>query len=158
GLVCLGRTFDDLIAVDIRLVQWGRRSEAAVNQKSGRTEEHNMRERSDNRMGEVDELRARVQRLEHRLAERKRGVTLTAAGVAGGCIALWGSKAFSDPSTPTACGHSELYCFQPNAPAVAAQVNSNFETVAKGVDAKFDKTGGTVSGNVTVTGTVTEDR
>jgi hypothetical protein len=105
---------------------------------------------------ELRDLRESLLRTQARLRRLTLGLAGGAACLLAGVAIFTSRVAHSDPSTSTACGHSsQLYCFQPGAPALAAQVNSNFEATYEAVDGKFDKTGGTVTGNLDVTGTAT---
>jgi hypothetical protein len=91
------------------------------------------------------ELQGKVAQLQ--AAERSRGRRLgqlarlaawgTAAALAIGVFGSWIGTALSAPSAPTACNgarSNSLYCFAANQPAMAAEVNSNFEALALSTD------------------------
>jgi len=104
---------------------------------------------------ELGALREQVDRMQL----RQRGLvallgSIVLVGAVG--VILASRPALSDPAAPLGCGHlSQLYCFAPDSPALASQVNSNFESAFQGLDAKLDKTGGTVTGDLTTTGNLT---
>src|SRR5690242_4328318 len=112
-----------------------------------------------NQMGASDmtdinaELRALREQVEQMRLRQRRVAALVGTVALAGAIAailLGGRPALSDPATPAACGHaSQLYCFDAGTPARAAQVNSNFETAFEVLDTKLDKTGGTLTGDLT---------
>lgn len=100
---------------------------------------------------DLDELRARIARLEQREARRHRRLGL-AVRAAGALIALGslgvGGVALADPQSPFACdptAHGFLYCFGSGAPR-PAQINSNFEALADRVDASADALGLRIDG------------
>lgn len=108
---------------------------------------------------DIEALAARLSSLEKQLqSSRRQRRALTAVALAGGVLA-WATVAWSDPAAPLACTHSNLYCFGAGAPALASQINSNFESVSQGVDAaaasaaaKLPLAGGTLTGPLAVTG------
>lgn len=107
--------------------------------------------------GDIQALTARLQNLEDQLLRaRRQRRNLIALALAGGVL-TWAAGALSAPGAPLACGHdSLLYCFGAGQPALASEINSNFETVADGVDAatasaaaKLPLAGGTMTGQIT---------
>jgi hypothetical protein len=93
---------------------------------------------------ELDALRdelARVTATQRRLARALVVASVTTALALGAVVLLHSTEARSDPSTPVACNPSrasQVYCFQPSTPALASQVNSNFESAFQAVDKKAD--------------------
>lgn len=109
--------------------------------------------------GDIETLAERLKNLEDQLrrSQRQRR-NLIALALAGGVL-TWAAAALSAPGAPLACGHNSiLYCFGAGQPALASEINSNFETVAAGVDAasasaatKLPLAGGAMTGTITTT-------
>ncbi|WP_428268300.1 hypothetical protein [Haliangium sp.] len=112
----------------------------------------------------------RLQRRMARMDARFRIILTGALLAAVAAVLLWAPRAMSEPDQPVTAAFPDMYQFTANTPAVADEVNSNFATVrglaadnaaAIGDNAadiaglhsgKFNKSGGTVSGNVSVDG------
>ncbi len=113
---------------------------------------------------ELNELRGRIARIERQ--QRRRGHLVFVAAAFAGVFVVAAPVALSAPEQPVPCSHDDLYCFAAGAAARADQVNSNFETLhaitddlGAGVvaananaESRLSKSGGTVSGNLRVTG------
>ncbi|WP_428267782.1 hypothetical protein [Haliangium sp.] len=112
----------------------------------------------------------RMQRRMARVDSRLRLILAGALVTAVAAVLLWAPRAMSEPDQPVTTAFPDMYQFSANTPAIAAEVNSNFSTVrglaadnaaAIGDNAadiaglqsgKFDKSGGTVTGNMAVNG------
>jgi hypothetical protein len=89
--------------------------------------------------GKVAQLQAAERSRARRLGERARLAAWgTAAALVVGVFGSWIGTAWSAPSAPNACNgarSNSLYCFAANQPAMAAEVNSNFEALGLSTDA-----------------------
>lgn len=113
---------------------------------------------------ELESLREDVRRLQRQQRRRAWWIALciVPVGIFGGVLPV----AFSAPQAPTPCSHGDLYCFGAGAPARAAEVNSNFETLHGVTDnlataitaantnanGRLSQSGGTITGSLTVNG------
>ncbi len=99
-------------------------------------------------------LRERVEELESQRNVHRR--TFRWAGVVVGFVCLFvlvlgSSVAISDPSESLECEHNEFFCFKPNTPASADDVNHNFERLVAWIEDKVgdvDTTDVVAQGNI----------
>lgn len=81
----------------------------------------------------VVDLERRLTQLEARAADASRRARLFGALALLG-LALSGTLALAAPPSPFACTRSDFFCFVPDEPAQAAQINSNFEALYRQLD------------------------
>lgn len=88
-------------------------------------------------------LEARLEALEvefKRLVRRRKQLRAAGAIAGAALLVLVAAGAVADPASPTACAPTRsnlLYCFLPDAPARASDINSNFENLAAWIDQKI---------------------
>lgn len=101
---------------------------------------------SENDVGALEELRARLATLEqkeHDAARQSRRVRITVAACAIGLALTAGTVAMAAPGD---CPNGMPFCFAPDSPALAAQVNEDFAYV-RGLNAAWTSRGSSITLN-----------
>lgn len=92
-------------------------------------------------MNQTVEARLEALEIEFKRLVQRRKQTRAAVAVAGAALFVFvAAGAVADPASPTACAPTRsnlLYCFLPDAPARADDINSNFEVLAAWIDQKI---------------------